>query len=151
MKSLFCCLLLLITTICFAAPAPSALVWVGTPQAPQKSTLHVNGVPMTVWNVTINLHQMGCSITSSGCYAGPASAGFWIQDGAQAKNCSLWGKAILLLEAPRPTPYHLGLLKPTPYPYLELLVTGSNQILTDEEVWVYPASSVSCNGALDWN
>ena len=140
MKSLFCCLLLL-TTICYAAPAPSALVWFGIPQAPQKSTLHVNGVPMTVWNVTINLHQMGCSITSSGCYRGPASAAFLIQDGIQAKNCSNWQKAVLLLEK----------RKTKPYQYLELLVTDSNQIVTDEGAWVYPANSVSCNGALDWN
>src|SRR5271157_5747916 len=140
MKSLFCCLLLLITTICYAAPAPSALVWFGTPQAPQKSTLHVNGVPMTVWKVTINLHQMGCSITGTGC-ASPGGANFWIQDGTQAKNCSNWQQAVLLLQKRRPVPY----------PYLELLVTNSNQILTDEGIWVYPATSVSCNGALDWH
>jgi hypothetical protein len=96
---------------------------------------------MTVWNVTINLHQMGCSINGSGCYGGVASAAFLIQDGTQARNCSNWQKAVLLLEK----------RKTTPYPYLELLVTQSNQIVTDEGVWVYPANSVSCNAALDWN
>ena len=96
---------------------------------------------MTVWKVTINLHQMGCSITGGGCYVGPASAAFLIQDGTQAKNCSKWQQAVLLLEK----------RKPKPYPYLELLVTESNRIVTDEGAWVYPADSVSCNGALDWN
>jgi len=142
MKSLFCCLLLL-TTICYAAPAPpSALIWFGTPQAPHKSTFHVSGAPMTVWTITINLHQMGCSTSSSGC-SSQGSINFWIQDGTQAKNCSQWQKAILLLENQKRTP--------KPYPYLELQVTQPNQILTDEGQWIFPASSVSCNGALDWN
>jgi fructose-1,6-bisphosphatase len=95
---------------------------------------------MTIWEVTIRLHQMGCSTTSSGC-SGRGSANFWIQDGTQGKSCSQWQEAVSLLEK----------RNPKPYPYLELLVIDSNQILTDEGVWVYPAGSVSCNGALDWN
>jgi len=139
MKSLFCCLILL-TTICYAEPDPSTLGTFGTPRSSHRYTLHVNGVPITVWEFTINVHQMGCSISGSPCSDGP-QVSFWIQDGTQAKNCSSWQQTVLLLEKP----------KPHPYPYLELLVTQANQILTDEGQLVNPEGQVSCNGALDWN
>jgi len=137
MKSLVCCLLLL-TTICYADPSPF-LGGVGTPELPQKHTLHVGGVPMVVWQVTINVHQLGCSVTGSDCNRGP-QVSFWIQDGPQAKNCSVWQKYIPLLQKRRPVPY----------PYLELLVTPAVLITTDEGQLVYPANSASCSGVLDW-
>ncbi len=138
MKSAFFCLLLL-TTICYAAPAPTISNWYGKPQNNSVRTLHVNGVPMTARLIMINSHQMGCSGQGNACSAGPQLS-FWIQNGTQSLNCSQWYQAVQLLEE----------RNPAPYPYLQLVVTTSNQVWTDERIWVYPPSSVSCNGALDW-
>jgi hypothetical protein len=90
--------------------------------------------------IQINEHTMGCQLLQGGCSVGPRLS-FRIQTGIQEENCYQWFSAIRVME----TTY----LYAKPYPYLEL-VTQSGQIWTDEELWVYPLGSVSCNGALDW-
>jgi len=138
MKILFCCLLLL-TTVSQAA-VPEVLVWDGTPHVTEVQLFHVSGVPMMARLIQINSHLMGCQLMQGGCSVGPPLS-FWIQTGIQEENCYEWFSEIREMETTYPNA--------RPYPYLELVI-GPGNIWTDEGIWVYPAGSVRCNGALDW-
>jgi hypothetical protein len=139
MKSLFCVALILATSACYAADS-SVQVWNGKPRATRTLTLHVDGQPMSVTRIEIMEHSMGCMLETGNCFVRNTLV-FWIQAGAQAQNCQKWFSTVHRQETTIP--------EATPYPYLQL-VTGSEQVLTDEGISVYPVGAVTCNGSLDW-
>jgi hypothetical protein len=134
---LFC--LLALTAVCQAA-APPLQVWDGKPISSSTQILHLAGKAVSVRTITIASHPMGCQLIKNGCPLN-YQLSFVMQAGTQEANCGRWFTSILSQEQANQAA--------TPYPFFEL-VTQPGQVFTDESIWILPAGTVACYGALDW-
>jgi len=109
-------------------------------------TLHVKGTPINVYEFTVSIYPMNTPP--------PWPVGLWLYSyvevdpnspndnvqasWGQANWCRWWMNEVAVLEG-NTNP------KSTPYPYFEInLPAGVPQIMTDEQIPVYPSGSVTC-------
>jgi hypothetical protein len=105
--------------------------------------LHVNGKPLSAYEIVYSLHPMD----SSGVVE---PSGLWIYNflevgaSGQADNCKKWFSQVATDESQ--TPHEGG-----PYPYFELNTQlGYSPIVTDEGAMVIPDGSANCWEAMDF-
>jgi len=106
-------------------------------------TLHVQGQPINVFEITVSLYPMNTPPPwPSGLWLyswvqADASEGVSKSSWGQGQWCHWWFNQVATLEAQN--------LQQVPFPYLQVnLPTGTALIETDEQIPVYPAGAVTC-------
>jgi hypothetical protein len=122
-------------------------IWTGVPINFASLTLHVGGKPINVYEFTVSVYPMNTPP--------PWPIGLWLYNyvevdpdspnnnlqstWGQANWCRWWMNQVAVLERSSNP-------KSPPYPYFEInLPAGVQpQIMTDEQISVYPSGSVTC-------
>jgi hypothetical protein len=121
-------------------------IWTGVPIKVSTLTLHVGGKPINVYEFTLSVYPMNTPP--------PWPIGLWLYNyvevdpdspdnnlqssWGQANWCRWWFLKVAALEIKNK--------KQLPYPYFELNLPADvqQQIVTDEQISVYPSGSVTC-------